>query len=80
MREFSYVVDYTFANQDKFIPGTGMTVQTREFFLADEPDNIVILAPIFAGYLTHSLLSDGYKGRIIVMLPSIYIDQLEDHQ
>jgi hypothetical protein len=80
LRENSYVVDDTFAKQGKFIPGTGMKVQTREFLLADEPENIVILAHNFAGYITQSLRSDGYKGRIIVMLPSIYIDQLEDHQ
>lgn len=76
----AYIVDDTFAKQGKFIPGTGMKVQTRQFFLADDPDNIVILAHNFAGYITQSLRNDGYKGRIIVMLPSIYIDQLEDHQ
>jgi len=76
----AYVVDDTFHKQGKFIPGTGMKIQNRQFFLADEPDNIVILAHNFAGFITQSLRKDGYKGRIIVMLPSIYIDQLEDHQ
>ena len=57
-----------------------MKIQNRQFFLADEPDNIVVLAHNFAGFITQSLRKDGYKGRIIVMLPSIYIDQLEDHQ
>lgn len=76
----AYVVDDTFHKQGKFIPGTGMKIQNRQFFLADEPDNIVILAHNFADFITQSLRKDGYKGRIIVMLPSIYIDQLEDHQ
>jgi hypothetical protein len=77
--ENSYVVDDTPDKQGKFVPGTGMKVVSREFLMEDEPDNLIILAHNFAGYITATLRRDGYKGRIIVMLPDIYIDEVSDH-
>ena len=74
----AYVVDDTPHKQGKFIPGTGMKVQSREFLLADEPDNIVILAHNFAGFITQSLRKDGYKGKVLTLLPSLYIDEASD--
>jgi hypothetical protein len=75
----TYVVDDTPNKQGKFVPGTGMKVVSREFLMQDEPDNLIILAHNFAGYITATLRRDGYKGRIIVMLPDIYIDEVSDH-
>ena len=76
----SYVVDDTPKKQGMFVPGTGMKIQSRQFMLDDEPDNVVILAHNFARYITRTLRDDGYKGRIITMMPDIYIDEAKDHQ
>ena len=75
-----YVVDDTPSKQGLFVPGTGMKVQSRQFMLDDEPDNVVILAHNYAGYITTKLRHDGYKGKIITMMPDIYIDEAQDHQ
>ena len=75
-----YVVDDTPEKQGKFVPGTGMKIHSRMFMLEDEPDNVVILAHNFAGYITTKLRHDGYKGKIITMMPDIYIDEVQDHQ
>jgi hypothetical protein len=75
----SYVVDDTPHKQGKYVPGVGLEVVDREFFLKDKPDNVVILAHNFAGYIRTKLRQDGYQGRIITMLPDIYIDEIQDH-
>ena len=75
-----YVVDDTPEKQGLYVPGTGMKIQSRQFMLDDEPDNVVILAHNFAGYITTKLRHDGYKGKIITMMPDIYIDEARDHQ
>ena len=75
----SYVIDDTPHKQGKYVPGVGLKIVDREFFLKDEPDNVVILAHNFAGYIRTKLRHDGYKGRIITMLPDIYIDEIQDH-
>ena len=48
--------------------------------LEDNPENVIILAHNFAGFITTKLRHDGYKGRIITMMPDIYIDEAQDHQ
>ena len=75
-----YIVDDTPEKQGKFVPGTGMKIHSREFMLDDEPDNVVILAHNFAGFITTKLRHDGYKGKIITMMPDIYIDEVRDHK
>lgn len=75
-----YIVDDTSEKQGKFVPGTGMKIHSREFMLDDEPDNVVILAHNFAGFITTKLRHDGYKGKIITMMPDIYIDEVRDHK
>ncbi len=75
-----YIVDDTPEKQGKFVPGTGMKIHSRQFMLDDEPDNVVILAHNFAGFITTKLRHDGYKGKIITMMPDIYIDEVRDHK
>ena len=75
-----YIVDDTPEKQGKFVPGTGMKIHSREFMLDDEPDNVVILAHNFAGFITTKLRHDGYQGKIITMMPDIYIDEVRDHK
>ena len=74
----SYVVDDTPSKQGKFVPGTGMKVVSRSYLLEDEPDNLIILAHNFSSFIIKSLRNEGYKGRIIVMLPEIYINEVAD--
>ena len=76
----TYVVDDTPGKQGLFVPGTGMQIKSREFMLEDNPDNVIILAHNFAGFITTKLRHDGYKGRIITMMPDIYIDEFKDHE
>jgi hypothetical protein len=76
----TYVVDDTPGKQGLFVPGTGMQIKSRDFMLEDNPDNVIILAHNFAGFITTKLRHDGYKGRIITMMPDIYIDEYKDHQ
>jgi hypothetical protein len=57
-----------------------MQIKSKEFMLEDNPENVIILAHNFAGFITTKLRRDGYKGRIITMMPDIYIDEAQDHQ
>ena len=71
----SYVVDDTPHKQGKYVPGVGLRIVSRSYFKEDQPDNVVILAHNFGGYIRTKLRQDGYSGRIITMLPDIYIDE-----
>jgi hypothetical protein len=50
------------------VPGTGLKIVDRSYLT--ECDTIIILAHNFAEFIAKSLRSDGFKGRIIAMLPS----------
>ena len=71
----AYCVDDTLQKQGKYIPGTEIQVRNREFLMVDRPDNVIIMAHNFAPAIKQSLINDGYKGRLITMLPEIEIDR-----
>ena len=71
----AYCVDDTVQKQGKYIPGTEIEIRTREYLMVDKPDNIIIMAHNFAPAIAQSLINDGYKGRLITMLPDIQIDR-----
>ena len=71
----TYCVDDTVQKQGKFIPGTEIEIRTREYLMVDKPDNIIIMAHNFAPAIAQSLINDGYKGRLITMMPDIQIDR-----
>jgi hypothetical protein len=64
-----YVIDDTDLKQNKFIPGTGIPVVSRDMLRDSPVDYIVILAHNFAEYIISSLIKNGYKGKFIVFFP-----------
>lgn len=64
-----YVVDDTDLKQNKFIPGTGIRVVSREHLKKNPTDYLIVLAHNFSDYIIKSL--DTYKGKFIVMIPEI---------
>lgn len=67
-----YVIDDTPFKQDRYIPGTGIKVVSRDILKETQPDYILILAHNFKDYIIHSLESE-YKGKYIVMFPNVEI-------
>jgi hypothetical protein len=71
--QIEYIIDDTNIKQNKFIPGTGIEIVSRQR-LQDEPvDYIVILAHNFSDYIIKLLRQDGYKGKFITFLPKLKI-------
>lgn len=66
------VIDDTDIKQNKFIPGTGIQIVSRDILTKTQPDYILILAHNFADYIIKSL-SSVYTGKFIVLLPEIKI-------
>lgn len=69
-KTIDYIVDDTDTKQNKFMPGTGIKIVSRDVLLKDPPDYIIILAHNFADYITESL-RPIYKGKFIKMVPTI---------
>jgi len=71
--KISYIVDDTPEKQNKFSPGTGLKIVSREYLFKDNPDYLIILAHNFKHYIIKSLRQQGFKNKIIVMIPDIKI-------
>jgi cyclopropane fatty-acyl-phospholipid synthase-like methyltransferase len=67
----NYVIDDTDTKQNKFIPGTGIQILSRDILKQDNPDYILLLAHNFSEYIIKSLKYYGYIGKFIVLLPEI---------
>lgn len=67
-----YIVDDTPFKQDKFVPGTGIQVVSRESLKATHPDYLLILAHNFKDYIIDSLKGQ-YDGKFIIMFPDISV-------
>jgi ubiquinone/menaquinone biosynthesis C-methylase UbiE len=70
--DIDYVIDDTDVKQEKYIPGTGIQIVSREILKKNQPDYILILAHNFKDYIIESLKSE-YKGKFIVLVPNIEI-------
>ena len=68
-----YVIDDTLEKQGKYIPGTGIKVINRDIINNQKIDYILILAHNFSKYIMDSLISFGYKGKFLILLPEIKI-------
>jgi len=68
--DINYVIDDTDVKQDKYIPGTGIQIVSREILKTTQPDYILILAHNFADYIIESL-SLEYQGKFIILIPNI---------
>jgi 2-polyprenyl-3-methyl-5-hydroxy-6-metoxy-1,4-benzoquinol methylase len=65
------VIDDTDLKQDKFIPGTGIQIKSREYLKNNKVDYILILAHNFKDVIIESLRNDGYTGNFIILFPTI---------
>lgn len=68
------VIDDTDLKQEKFIPGTGIQIKSREYLKNNKPDYILILAHNFKDVIIESLRKDGYDGKFIILFPTITIE------
>jgi 2-polyprenyl-3-methyl-5-hydroxy-6-metoxy-1,4-benzoquinol methylase len=66
------VIDDTDLKQDKFIPGTGIQIKSREYLKENKVDYILILAHNFKDVIIDSL-KEQYDGKFIVLFPQIKI-------
>jgi hypothetical protein len=70
--DIHFIIDDTIQKQNKFSPGTGIEICSREIIKTEDcPDNIIILAHNFKDYIANSLREYGYTGRLFVMIPEI---------
>jgi 2-polyprenyl-3-methyl-5-hydroxy-6-metoxy-1,4-benzoquinol methylase len=67
------IIDDTDLKQEKFVPGTGIQIKSREYLKNNKVDYILILAHNFKDVITESLISGGYTGKFIVLFPNIEI-------
>jgi hypothetical protein len=69
--QIDYIIDDTNLKQGKFVPGTGIEIVSREKLKTKPVDYIIILAHNFSEYIIKLLKQDGYKGKFIILLPTI---------
>jgi hypothetical protein len=67
-----FIIDDTPFKWNKFVPGTGLEVVTREVLKDNHIDYILILAHNFKDYIIESLKGQ-YSGKFIIMFPDIKI-------
>lgn len=67
------VIDDTDLKQNKYIPGTGIQIKSREYLKNNDVDLILILAHNFKDVIIESLRKDGYNGKFIILFPQIKI-------
>lgn len=68
------VIDDTDLKQEKFIPGTGIQIKSREYLKNNKVDYVLILAHNFKDIIIQSLKDDGYTGQFITLFPNITIE------
>lgn len=67
-----FIIDDTPFKQNKFVPGTGIPVVSREVLKTNKIDYIIILAHNFKDYIMASL-EGQYDGKFITFFPDIRI-------
>jgi novobiocin biosynthesis protein NovU/D-mycarose 3-C-methyltransferase len=67
-----FIIDDTPYKQDKYVPGTGLKIVSREVLSVVKIDYLIILAHNFKDYIIRSL-SGQYDGKYIIMFPDIQI-------
>jgi hypothetical protein len=65
------VIDDTDLKQNKYIPGTGIQIKSREYLKENKVDYILILAHNFKDVIMESLRKDEYTGKFIILFPTI---------
>lgn len=69
--DIDYIIDDTDIKQNKFVPGTGIQIISRDILKDKQPDYILVLAHNFKDYIMSSLREFGYKGKFIILVPKI---------
>jgi hypothetical protein len=69
--DIDYIIDDTDIKQNKFVPGTGIQIISRDILNDKQPDYILVLAHNFKDYIMNSLKEFGYKGKFIILVPKI---------
>jgi len=69
--DIDYIIDDTDIKQNKFVPGTGIQIVSRDILNDKQPDYILVLAHNFKDYIMNSLREFGYKGKFIILVPKI---------
>ena len=67
-----FIIDDTPFKQNKFVPGTGIPVVSRDVLKTNKIDYIIILAHNFKDYIMASL-EGQYDGKFITMFPDIKV-------
>lgn len=65
-----YIVDDTPEKVGKFSPGSGIPIKNTQELLKNPPDYLIILSENFKDALSKRARSIGYKGKLVVGLPS----------
>ena len=68
--DIDYIIDDTDIKQNKYVPGTGIQIVSRDILNEKQPDYILILAHNFSEYIIQSL-ENQYKGKYILLIPTI---------
>ena len=68
--DIDYIIDDTDLKQNKYVPGTGIQITSRDILNEKQPDYILILAHNFSEYIIQSL-ENQYKGKYILLIPTI---------
>lgn len=71
-KTIDFVIDDTDLKQEKFIPGVGIQIKSREHLKSNNVDYILILAHNFRDRIVENLEND-YKGKFITLFPEIEI-------
>lgn len=66
------IIDDTDLKQEKFVPGTGIQIKSREYLKNNKVDYILILAHNFKDIIIENMKKD-YDGKFIVLFPKIQI-------
>jgi len=66
------IIDDTDLKQNKYVPGIGIQIKSRDILNEKQPDYILILAHNFADYIIESLNLE-YQGKFIILVPNIKI-------
>jgi ABC-type Fe3+-hydroxamate transport system substrate-binding protein len=69
-QDIDYIIDDTDIKQNKYVPGTGIQIVSRDILNEKHPDYILILAHNFSEYIIQSL-ENQYKGKYILLIPTI---------
>lgn len=68
--DFEFIIDDTDLKQNKYMPGTGLKIVSRDILKEEKIDVIIILAHNFADYIVKSF-NETFNGEFLVFLPEI---------